>query len=214
MQSSASDAAPMAAMLSILFYNSDDNELGGAGTKTHDISGSSTIEDATKNAPSPTRQWELHKSKFLVGLIRCAGRRHALGATDSGCVTSRGIAAGRKNVEKARSYADWSCVGDDEATAKHKTSTSLASPRRPATMIEEYSAALRPMITLYTVFDELSREFVVNDDDENTEGASERLAARLEACYKADGVRELLRIADIGLGHDAICKYFEKGATS
>ena len=79
-------------------------------------------------------------------------------------------------------------------------------------MIEEYSVALRPMITLYAVFDALSKEFVVNNDDERTEESSERLAAKLEACYKADGIEELLRVAEIDAGHDAICKAFEQGA--
>ena len=63
--------------------------------------------------PLPNRQWEVYKSKFLAGLVRYAGHRHSLGLTDSGCVTSRGISTGRgKNVEKARSFADWS-VGED-----------------------------------------------------------------------------------------------------
>ena len=188
----------MSALLSILFYNMDDKPASG-GKKTHDISGSSE----TKQTPSRTRQWQTHKSKFLAGLIRCAGRRHSLGLTDSGCVTSRGISTGKKNVEKARSFLDWT---SDEARA------SKSSHRN--TMIEEYSEALRPMITLYAIFDQLSKEFVVNNDDESTEESSERLAAKLESCYKADSIQELLRIADVNVGNDVVCKYFEKGATS
>lgn len=81
-------------------------------------------------------------------------------------------------------------------------------------MIEEYSNALRPMLTLYVVFDQLSKEFVLGDD-EGTEESSERLAAKLESCYKAEGIQELLQIAEINdVGNDVICKYFEKGATS
>jgi len=190
------DSAPMSALLSILFYNMDDKPA--SGKKTHDISGSSE----SKQTPSPTRQWQTHKSKFLAGLIRCAGRRHSLGLTDSGCVTSRGISTGKKNVEKARSFLDWT---SDERASK-------SSHRN--TMIEEYSEALRPMITLYAIFDQLSKEFVVNNDDESTEESSERLAAKLESCYKADSIQELLRIADINVGNDVVCKYFEKGATS
>ena len=81
-------------------------------------------------------------------------------------------------------------------------------------MIEEYSTDLRPMITLYAVFDQLSKEFVVNNNDESTEESSERLAAKLDSCYKADNIQELLRVAGINVGSDVICKYFEKGATS
>ncbi len=100
------DAAPMAALLSILFYNIDDKPTGGSATKTHGLSGSEEGQTL-----SPTRQWEVYKSKFLAGLMRCAGRRHSLGVTDSGCVTSRGISTGKKNIERARSYKDW--TGDD-----------------------------------------------------------------------------------------------------
>lgn len=198
------DAAPMAALLSILFHNMDDKTASG-GRKTHDISG---VEES--KTPPPTRQWELYKSKFLAGLIRCAGHRHSLGITDSGCVTSRGISTGRKNVEKARSFLDWS--SDDGDALTHSRIGKSSS--RKATMIEEYSGALRPMITLYAMLDQLSKEFVVNNDDESTEQSSERLAAKLESCYKADSIQELLRIAEISMGNDVICKYFEKGATS
>ena len=188
----------MAALCSILFFNTNNSKPGsGSDSKT----------------PSPTRQWELYKTKFLAGLIRCAGRRHSLGVTDSGCATSRGISTGRKNVEKSRSFMDWSSSEDGESPLGLTTTRTKSSSRRP-TMIEEYSKALRPMITLYAIFDQLSKEFVVNNDDELTEESSERLAAKLESCYKADGVQELLQVADINVGNDVICKYFEKGATS
>jgi len=126
-------------------------------------------------------------------------------------VTSRGISTGRgKNVEKARSFADWS-IGEDAPNNSNTNSL------RKNTMIEEYSEALRPMITLYAVFDQLSKEFMVNNqDDELTEESSERLASKLESCYKADGILGLLRIAEVNdvFGNDVVCKYFEKGATS
>ncbi|KAL7554750.1 hypothetical protein ACHAWF_018286 [Thalassiosira exigua] len=211
------DAAPMAALCSILFFNGDgdDAETGGAATKMHDLSASF---QEVRAAPSPARLWERHKSTFLAGLIRCAGRRHSLGATDSGCATARGISSSKRNVEKARSFADWSSSGDesDPAAERSFSTTSLGwkRPSRRTEMIEEYSGALRPMITLYAVFDALSREFAVNSDDERTEESSERLAAKLESCYKAEDLHELLRIAEVDMGKDAICKNFEKGATS
>ena len=196
LEKGVADAAPMSALLSILFHNMDDKTASGS-KKTHDLSGSN---ENNKQMPSPTRQWELNKSRFLAGLIRCAGRRHSLGVTDSGCVTSRGISTGRsKNVEKARSFLEWS--NDSRASSS-------------SSMIEEYSTDLRPMITLYAVFDQLSKEFVVNNNDESTEESSERLAAKLDSCYKADNIQELLRVAGINVGSDVICKYFEKGATS
>jgi len=208
------DAAPMAALCSILFYNADSKPYGNA-KETHDLSGSQQHE---RKAPPPTRQWELYKSKFLVGLIRCAGHRHSLGLTDSGCVTSRGISTVRKNVEKSRSFADWSGGSCDDAAADSPSSSTGTAqtkvPSRRTSMIDEYSGALRPMLTLYAVFNQLSKEFVLGEDD-GTEESSERLAAKLESCYKAEDIHELLEIAEINdVGHDVICKYFEKGATS
>lgn len=198
------DAAPMAALLSILFLNTNDKPPS---------TNSDSKDDSKKSTPSPTRQWERNKSKFLAGLIRCAGHQHSLGVTDSGCVTSRGISTGRqKNVEKARFFANWS-TGDDTSEPSALVSIRKSSSRRKTTMIQEYSTALRPMITLYAIFDQLSSDFVVNNDDESTEKSSEKLATKMESCYKAESIQELLRIADISIGNDAICKYFEKGAT-
>jgi hypothetical protein len=194
-------AAPMAALLSILFFNSEDTPA----STTLDAQHQSCTE--TKRTPSPTRQWEVYKSKFLSGLIRCAGHRHSLGVADSGCLTSRGISTGRRNIEKARSFIDWS--NDDDVSSGTK-------PReiQRTTMIDDYSRALRPMITLYAIFDQLSKEFIVDNDDERTQESSERLAAKLELCHKADSIHELFRVADIRDEDDAICKLFEKGATS
>ena len=186
------ESAPMAALCSILFYNV--GEETGSGAKKN-----KSPSPQTSNVPSPTRQWEVNKAKFLVGLIRCAGHRHSLGLTDSGCATSKGLSAGRKSAEKTRSFVDWH---KEDNRSLQKTA-----------MIDDYGHALRPMITLYAVFDQLSKEFVVNDDDESTEAASERLADKLEACYKASDIEALLQIADITMSRDLICKYFEKGCT-
>lgn len=185
------NSAPMAALCSILFYNSSDDDAAGA-LVAHDIT--------ERTVPSPTRQWELHKETFLAGLLRCAGHRNALGATDSGCATTRGISTGnRKNVERARSFFDWSA---EDAVKKKIKGRSI---------LEDYANQLRPMITLYAILDALSKEFVVNDTDENTLESSERLASTLESCLKADCIVDLLNRAKISMSHDAICKYFEKG---
>lgn len=198
------ESAPMAALCSILFYNVDET---GSGSKK-----SPSASPKTSNEPSPTRQWEMNKAQFLAGLIRCAGHRHSLGLTDSGCATSKGLSAGRKNVEKTRSFADWRKEELGSLGGIHTTSGSR-SPNK-TTMIDDYGQALRPMITLYAVFDQLSKEFVVNHDDESTEASSERLAEKLETCYKASNIEDLLQIADITMSRDLICKYFEKGCTS
>lgn len=189
-------AAPMAALLSILLFNSE----------VVDMPNLSCSEKIT--TPSTTRQWEVYKSKFLSGLLRCAGLRHSLGVTDSGCVTSRGISTGRRNIEKARSFFDWS--NDDDVSLR----TTRSIERQRANMIDDYSRALRPMITLYVIFDQLSKEFVVDNDDERTLELSEQLATKLELCHKADSIHDLFRVAEINEEETTICKLFEKGATS
>ncbi|KAL3795660.1 hypothetical protein HJC23_002067 [Cyclotella cryptica] len=194
------DAAPMAALCSILFFNSGDDTTAGA-TFAHDLT------DTDRKVPPANRQWELYKTKFLAGLLRCAGHRHSLGVNDSGCITARGISTGsRKNIERARSYMEWS-AGDEGATsnvvAKKKTTSGA--------ILEHYAVSLRPMITLYAILNSISKEFVVNDTDENTLEASERLASSLESCHKASCIDDLLDVAENTMDHDVICKYFEKG---
>jgi hypothetical protein len=147
----------------------------------------------------------MHKDKFLAGLLRCAGHRNSVGVTDSGCATSRGISTGsRKNVERARSFIDWSA---------EESLTSAASKKRTKgrSILEDYAVPLRPMITLYAMLNALSKEFVINDTDENILSASERLASTLESCLKATCIDDLLNVAEITMDHEAICKYFEKG---
>lgn len=211
----------MAALLSILFYNTDDNKstVGGSTTTTHDISGSANSDEKKGSLlPSLTRQWEVYKTKFLAGLMRCAGHRHSMGVTDSGCVTSRGISTGRKNIERVRSYKDWMLTSSSSSSSNDVSESSVgvftSKSSRRNSMIEDYSSALRPMITLYAVFDQLSKEFVTGNSDEITSEASEHLATKLDLCYKSNDIHELLCVAEITVGHDIICKCFEKGATS
>jgi hypothetical protein len=193
------DAAPMAALCSILFYNSTDGSAA-SDTIAHDIT------DSDRKGPSPNRQWELHKDKFLAGLLRCAGHRNSLGITDSGCATSRGISTGsRKNVERARSFFDWNA--EESSVARGASKKKI----RGSSILEDYAVPLRPMISLYAILNSLSKEFVVNDTDENTLKSSERLASTLESCLKASCIVDLLDVAEITMDHDAICKYFEKG---
>lgn len=192
---SDSVAAPMAALLSILFFNSED-------VSTPNLGSSESIRS--------TSQWEVYKSKFLSGLIRCAGLRHSLGVADSGCVTSRGISTGRRSIEKARSFIDWS---NDDNVSGTTTTTITRESRRP-TMIDDYSKALRPMVTLYAIYDQLSKEFIVDNDDERTQESAQRLSTKLELCHKADSIKELFKVAGINDDDKSICKLFEKGATS
>jgi hypothetical protein len=67
------DAAPMAGVTCILFHNSRD-----------DYSDAKEADDIS--APHPKRRWVIGREDFLAGLLNCAGRRHALGMEDSGCL--------------------------------------------------------------------------------------------------------------------------------
>ena len=190
------DAAPMAAICSILFHNST-NESATASS-THNLT------DSDSQAPSANRQWELHKDKFLGGLLRCAGHRNSMGVTDSGCASSRGISTGnRKNVARARSFVDW--------TIESSTAGAALKRAKGRSILDDYAVTLRPMITLYAILNALSKVFVINDSDENTLDSSNRLASVLESCLKSSCLADLLNVAEITMEHDAICKYFEKG---
>ena len=151
-------------------------------------------------------KWEVYKSKFLARLMRCAGHRHSLSVTDSGCVTSRGISTGKKNIEQARSYKDWTSEDAASSGVSAFNNTRGGNSTHRTIMIEDYSRSLRPMITLYAILDQLSKDFVVDNCDEKTSESSERLASKLDSCYKVDNIHELLRVAEIGAGNDVICK--------
>jgi hypothetical protein len=114
-----------------------------------------------------------------------------MGLMDSGCVTSRGISAGRKNIERVLSYKEWTTTSSGSDASE--SSGVLSKSSRRNTMIEDYSRALRPMITLYAVLDQLSREFIAGSSDEITDEASEHLAAKLDSCYKSSDIHKLLR---------------------
>lgn len=182
LEKGVADAAPMAALCCILFCNSVDDGLSGAS------------------------MWKLHHDKFLAGLLKCAGHRKSMGVSDSGCATTRGISTGtKKKVEKTRSFIDWGSENDSTTGGAAKKKSYGRS------ILEDYAVALRPMITFYAVLGSLSKEFVVNDTDENTLGASERLASKLESCLKASNIVDLLDLAEITMDHDVICKHFERG---
>jgi len=206
---SFADAAPMAALCCILLRNTANDDA--SGSKKCD-----TVNEIT--TPPPMRRWILHRNHFLCGLIRCAGRRHAMGVKDSGCSTSRGGAAGKRRVVHSSSFADWELLGcDDEekssetvSTGESKRESSLLGKRKSPD-IDEYSVALRPMITLYAIFDQLSTDFVPNMDDESVEKSAERLVETLEKCHKAGSIHDLLIQADVKMDHSTILEEIESG---
>lgn len=187
------DSAPMASLCCILFSNDSDEEAG---------------EPVKGIAPHPRRRWALHKEEFLRGLIACAGRRHALGIEDSGCVTA--TRGSRANRVRSRSFTEWDT--EEGASSRRKPSTILG--KRGLPQIEDFAKALRPMITLYAIFDQLSSDFVIGMDDEAVEASSSRLVEAVEACQKSSDIHELLQKAKVTLDHEEIYEYLQKGMNS
>lgn len=191
------DAAPMASLCCILFNNSTSDE--------------DSVEPEKEVAPHPRRRWALQKEEFLRGLIAAGGRRHALSIEDSGCVTvSRGS---RANRIRSRSFTEWDMVDDSETTSSRRKPSSILG-KRGLPQIDDFAKALRPMITLYAIFDQLSSDFVVGMDDEAVDASATRLAEAADACLKSNNIHELLQKAKVTLDHEEIIDAFQKGMVS
>merc|ERR1712113_58919 len=105
------------------------------------------------NKRDPKKCWESHKDHFLCALIRCAGRRHALGIDSSGCESSRGTSSGR--TTRSASFNEWDASLDQE---RRGSSSSYQFGKRVSTAtVEDHATALRPMITLFAALDQLSK---------------------------------------------------------
>jgi hypothetical protein len=195
------DSAPMAALCCILFNNTCDEDPA--------------VTDKA-GAPHPRRRWALHKEEFLRGLIACAGRRHALNIEDSGCVTSKN----RASRIRSSSFTEWDLVDDERssgesgAPSRRKTHSSMLGKKRGLPQIDDFANALRPMITLYAILDQLSSDFVVNMSDEVVEASAARLAETIEACQKSRSIHDLLQKAKATLDHEEIIEELQKGMLS
>jgi hypothetical protein len=195
------DSVPMAALCCILFNNASDEDPAVA-----DKAG----------APHPRRRWALHKEEFLRGLIACAGRRHALSIEDSGCVTTKS----RASRIRSSSFTEWDLVDDERssgesgAPSRRKTHSSMLGKKRGLPQIDDFAKALRPMITLYAILDQLSSDFVVIMNDEVVEASAARLAETIEACQRSRSIHDLLQRAKVTLDHEEIIEELQKGMVS
>ena len=229
------DAAPMAAMTSILYNNAsaDGENKSDQNSGEHDDG----TETDTAEEPHPKRRWALNKDSFLRGLIVCAGRRHVLGADDSGCISSRNRHLGKR--ARASSFAEWdsseTANNADPATdtnssssttttttttsgaggAATATSPTTKSPnRRASQQIEGFAKILRPIVTLYAMLDKLASVFVPNMSDEAVEQGAAEIVDMTTACHRATNIANLLEIAGVSLDHDKIVKDLKKGMVS
>ena len=188
------DAGPMAAICCILFQNTINDE---------DVSSANASILSTENkltVPPPKRRWEMHKDHFLIGLLQCSGRRHALGIDGSGCEQS----SSSRRV-RSSSLSEWN---EDISGPPARRSVS----KRSGLTIEEYAKPLRPMLLLYATLDKLSKLFTLQMDDEKIESSSQHLVSTIESCQKADSIRSLIALCNISLDDTTIIEEFKVGA--
>mmetsp|Transcript_26538 Transcript_26538/g.39785 ORF Transcript_26538/g.39785 Transcript_26538/m.39785 type:complete len:1455 (+) Transcript_26538:731-5095(+) len=203
MRRSLADAAPMVSICCILFNNDPTNSNSSVEKK-------SAKKISPHNMPDPKRCWELYKDHFLCGLIRCAGRRQALGIDSSGCESSRGTSSGR--TTRSASFNEWDASPEHQRRGSSLMSrNSQFGKRSSTTTVEDHATALRPMITFFAALDQISKDFALNMDDEKVEVSAERLVHVVEECQKADNIRSLLSLANIFMEDKKIIEEIDAG---
>jgi hypothetical protein len=100
------------------------------------------------------------------------------------------------------------------AATKRKGPTSVAMGKRGLLKIDDFANALRPMITLYAIFDYMSLVYVPDMTDEMIKESAEGLVKHVEDCQKAKGIHDLLRKAGVKLDNDSIIEELQKGMVS
>jgi hypothetical protein len=212
------DAAPMAALTCILFHNTKSDINSGETAKM-------SLDEDQEQQPHAKRRWVFGKESFLRGLLRSAGRRHALGVDTSGCVTGRGGSSGQSRISRSSAFADWEVVdGELSPPAADSGSSALLScirgsnksslKRNLKPCIDDFRDALRPMVVYYAIMDQLSSEFVLNMEDSKVEESANKLVDVIENCQRAQSIQELLRRANVALGQDEIIDELQRGMIS
>jgi hypothetical protein len=187
------DSAPMAGLCCILFNN----------TKAD-----SSNQNNHEKMPHAERRWLANKELFLHGLLACAGRRHVLGADDSGCLLPK---RGTPRATKATGFTEWDSDNhvEPEASSRQTNNGKSGGPK-----IDDFALALRPMITLYAILDKLSSVFVVNMSDELVEQSVVKVVKKVEDCLKTKDIHELLIAAGVDMDHGQIIEELQKGLVS
>ena len=200
MRRGLADAAPMISICCILFSNDPTNSDSSVGNNPGD--------DKNKRIPNSKKTWDLYKDHFLCALIRCAGRRFALGLDSSGCESGRGTPLGR--TTRSSSFTEWDVAEDEQGTGPLSMNQNHVG-KRASSSVEYYAGALRPMITLFASFDQLSKDFTLKMEDEQVEESAERLVHIVEQCQKADNIRSLLSIVNISMDDTKIIEQIDAG---
>jgi len=177
------DCAPMAALTCILLHNQRDD--------------SDQSEEELHDRPHPRRRWVTGREYFLKGLIICAGRRKALGIEGSGCLSTRNTGKRLRST----AFADW------DAEAVQSTNNHSSQGRS----VEDFQNVLRPMLTLYAIFETVSAEYHAQMDDVQIQEASERLLQVLEQCLRCKNIHELMDSAKVNLKGDELVELLQRG---
>jgi len=190
------DAAPMASLSSILFHNANSCSTTNSEAQVCD------------NKQRSKRQWVVGKEHFLRGLIICAGRRHALGLDTSGCQAGSnsrsGVSRGRMHAPSFVSWQTPASSSDDEADKRDDN-------RNMKPTVDDFQNALRPMVTLFAIFDKLSQEFSLSMEDVQVAEGAETMVRVIEECYRSKNIHELLNKAKLVMDHDVIIELLQKG---
>ena len=203
LQFNVAEAAPMAALSSILLHNARNDDSDALHTNT------STSTDINR--------WSMYREVFCSSLMFSSGHRHALGIEGSGCESSRNSSAGKR--ARSTSFHDWdgeSLEGKPEKTNESSLMTKLKSfmGKRSSCPLDQYAKALRPMITLFIVLDHLAANFAAGMTDETIDQCSDALAKVFESCQRAENLTALLRIGNIPIDKGRILDAFNEGYRS
>lgn len=153
--------------------------------------------DISVNTPEQNKsRWELHKELFLSALLYCAGRRHALGIEGSGC-ESAAVSGKRSN-----SFHEWKL--DNTETGTLQREGSMLS-------IDSFATLLRPMITLYAIIDQISKDFTPTMSDEMIACGAGNLVRKVESLQQAENIQSLISSAKITLSEEKIIHEIKSG---
>jgi hypothetical protein len=209
LQRGIADAAPMAALCCV-FHDGNDVE---------DASSNDYASGTKRKQKQGHQYWQSCRTYFLKGLLRCAGKRHALGVSDSGCLSRRASgAAGSANT----AFAEWAggstSAHSGEGNEKMRSDSPAACRgllgKRSAAALEDYANSLRPMCVLFAMLNCLFSTYGGGMSDEDILSGAGTIAMGVELCQQAPTAAALLSAANIALDVDEVMCELEKGSAS
>ena len=77
--------------------------------------------------------------------------------------------------------------------------------------IDSFATLLRPMITLYAIIDQISKDFTPTMDDEMVALGAGNLVRKVESLQQAENIRSLISSAKITLSEEKIIHEIKAG---